>query len=208
MLGRATLRSRRLKIVTTLGGLLVLAVVALSPVLLLGIVGVARRQDWEELSFVGQTYGAIAAVVTALSVLAVGVSLLLQVRALNVQIEQAARTHYFDLLAMGLQYPDALPGGPFGGSVTSAMLYSGLWISYWRTLFMLGYMPEAELRIEIHALFSASSDARDRWAFGKEAYLSGALGSKGRQFFELVESQHNLITQELRLRAEAAKSDE
>jgi hypothetical protein len=168
----------------------------LSPILLSAIVTLATRDQWETLSFVGQTYGAIAALITTLSLAAIAASLLIQNRALSVQIEQGSRDQYIELISIGLNHPEARSGGPFNEAASPAMMYSGLWITQWRALYVMEYMPEVELRTEFELLFTNSPEARARWALSREAYKAGAAGKRGNDFFRIVDEIHGTILQQ------------
>jgi hypothetical protein len=161
--------------------------VLLSPLLLAGLRQLSPDSGWETLSYIGQTYGAIAAILTALSLLALVWSIRLQSRGLEVQTEQVARAHYIDLVTLALQNPNLLPGSPWGPSAEPAMVYAGLWMAHWRGLYVLGYMPEDELRIELTGLFRVSPLARQRWTGTREFWRAGNLHGKDRRFFEIVE---------------------
>ncbi len=65
------------------------SLVALSPLMLERLDG--QAQDWERLSFIGQTYRAASAILSVLALIGVSVSLLLQAREAKATREQALR---------------------------------------------------------------------------------------------------------------------
>lgn len=64
--------------------------------------------DWQRLSEIGQAYGGISAILSAVAVIGVVVSLAIQSKSAVLDREQAMRTMHFDLLALALSDSDLL----------------------------------------------------------------------------------------------------
>lgn len=178
-----------------------------SPFLILGMTNRIDDRDWERLSYVGETYGAIAAVLAALSLLGVAASLLLQARQVRVQLAQGARANLIDLVGLALDRPDLAAGAPFGRTPDPAALYAGLWISHFATLYRLGASDSAEVQGEIASLFRNSPAARERWATSREAYRVSLPGRAGREYFEMVEKMFQAAQIEERARGDEMNDD-
>jgi hypothetical protein len=78
--------------------------VLLSPLAIYDFVAV-HHTNWERLSYVGQTYGAVSALLDALALVGVVVSVLLQVRESALSRVQAGRSRHFDLIRMAMEDP-------------------------------------------------------------------------------------------------------
>jgi len=101
------LRTRRRVAVVTLsllGAAVAMSLVLLSPLGLLDLVAV-HHINWERLSFVGQTYGAVSALLDAAALVGVVVSVLLQVRESALSRVQAGRSRHFELIRMAMDDP-------------------------------------------------------------------------------------------------------
>jgi Family of unknown function (DUF6082) len=78
--------------------------VLLSPLAIYDLVAV-HHTNWERLSYVGQTYGAVSALLDALAIAGVVVSLLLQVRESALSRVQAGRTRHLELIQLAMADP-------------------------------------------------------------------------------------------------------
>jgi hypothetical protein len=101
------LRTRR-RVAVVIASLLCIAgamtLVLISPLGLLDLVAV-HPINWERLSFVGQTYGAVSALLDAAALVGVVVSVLFQVRESALSRVQAGRSRHFELIQMAMQDP-------------------------------------------------------------------------------------------------------
>jgi hypothetical protein len=166
----------------------ILVLVLISPLFLHLVANLSPRNDWELLGLVAQTYGAIAALLTALTLAGLAISLRFQFRAFQVQLEQGARAHYLDLVNLAIANPALIQAGPFAPGInTGASLYTGLWLAQYRSLFTLGQMAEPELRLELEALFRGKPDARKRWETGRKYYEAAADGGPYGEFVRIVD---------------------
>ncbi|MBB5776408.1 DUF6082 family protein [Nonomuraea jabiensis] len=117
----------------------------LSPLLLDLLVPAGSR--WQQLSDIGQTYGAASAVLSAFALVAIGVSLFLQAREMRISREEAQRTHHLQLMQLQIENPalHRVLGMPHTGLDPRVHLYLNLLLSYWEMLFIVGELPESIL---------------------------------------------------------------
>jgi uncharacterized membrane protein len=117
----ANLLSRRslLIVAVVLGLTAILGLVVLSPFAL--EVLAHSRGDWTQLSDVGQTYGAVSALLSSLALVGIIVSLLYQARDSRASHEEVSRTLQHDLLKMELGDVSLMNsfGAPYGASMPS-----------------------------------------------------------------------------------------
>jgi hypothetical protein len=66
------------------------------------------QRNWERLSLIGQSYGAISAVLAAAAVIGVALTLILQQRQMRESRRLAIRQFHTDLLAMAIDKPELL----------------------------------------------------------------------------------------------------
>jgi hypothetical protein len=92
-------------LVITLTSVAVLALVILSP-FALALLANEDGVDWNSLSTVGQTYGAVSAVIAVLALGGVAASLVVQNREAKANREQALRVLHTDLLRMAMDNPE------------------------------------------------------------------------------------------------------
>jgi uncharacterized protein DUF6082 len=101
------LRTHRRVTLVALSSLFVagaMILVLISPLGIYELVAV-QHTDWERLSYVGQTYGAVSALLDAAALVGVVVSVLLQVRETALSRVQAGRSRHFELIQMAMQDP-------------------------------------------------------------------------------------------------------
>ena len=122
--------------------IVMLALVAASPIALRWITRIPGI-DWASLSNVGQTYGGISALLTALALDGVVMSLLYQARDVKTAKEQASRAVHQELLKKEMEDPFYMEilGIPWGlgmGLTDYDSLrrnhFIHLWVSYWEGL--------------------------------------------------------------------------
>ena len=143
------LTNRRLLTITLAGiaAIAFLAAVILSP---LALHALARSFDlnWSNLSDVGQTYSAVSALLTALALGGVVISLLYQAKDVSTARSQAIRTMHVDLLRMELEHEDYMwaSGAPWGMAIPANYghlrrhVYVHMLLSFWESQFLLREM--------------------------------------------------------------------
>jgi hypothetical protein len=171
-----------------------LAIVIGSPLLL----SVLRRfgsTDWTRLSEIGQTYGAVSAVLSALALGAVAVSVFIQARQAKAGQIQAVRGFHLDLIRMQLDdLPAYLPcWGPL--DLTSPMeqrrhIYINLVFSYASMGYDVGEISEPWLRDMLNGMFRGES-ARRYWPMARGVWLASAsTNRRGRRFVDVVDDEY------------------
>lgn len=173
-----------------------LVLVTLSPLALRVLAG-AFGLNWSLLSNVGQTYGAISALITALALGGVVISLLYQARDVSAVRSQAIRTFQFELLRMELEDADLMwaSGAPWGTALPRdyGMLrqhvFANMWLSFWEDQFLLGEMSPEITRLSLRELFT-SGPAREYW---KQVRVNRLSSSRGRnlRFLRIVDEEYS-----------------
>ena len=185
----------RIAVVAATAGILDL--VLLSP-LLMRQLGMLRGVDWARLSNIGQTYGAASAILSALALGAVAVSLLVQARQTKVQQVQAVRGFHLELLRTTLDDPSVyMPC--WGWSLDMAevarkrqQIFTIMMMNYERMGYEVGVIPELSLRGVFLADMFQSEVGRQYWSHARSVW-SLALGEsrQGRRFVQIVEDEYN-----------------
>src|SRR5579862_4180541 len=148
-----------------------LGLVILSP-LALRILASSFGLNWTSLSNVGQTYGAVSALITALALGGVVISLLYQVKDVTAARSQAIRKFQFELLRMELEDADLMwaSGAPWGSPGPADYrslrrhIFVHMWLSFWESQFVLKEMSAKSARLAVRELLS-SQPARDYWHY-------------------------------------------
>jgi hypothetical protein len=133
--------------------------------------GTSAHINWSQLSNIGQTYGAVSALLTAMALAGVVASLLFQARDVRLTKEQAIRTFHHELIRMQLDdpfYMNALGASgdmaiPAERDKARLNLYVHLWVSFWQTFYAMGMMPESQLRSACKLELFRGRPGRDYW---------------------------------------------
>jgi uncharacterized protein DUF6082 len=174
----------------------VLALVVVSPIALQRIARI-HGIDWMRLSNVGQTYGAISALLTALALGGVVISLLYQASAFKTAREQASRTIHTELMKMEMESPFYMAtiagawGPKYGFTDYDSLRRNHLihmWVSYWEGQYMLHDMPDAAVRGVANDLF-ISVAGRRYWSMSKTFKLKYYKGRRLR-FTRMVDEEY------------------
>jgi hypothetical protein len=172
----------------------VLAVVVLSPFLLSGLTGVGSV-PWTRLSEIGQTYGAISAVLSALALGGVAVSLFIQARQARASEIQAVRGYHLELVRLQLDdLPTYLPcWGPLdlpGATAQRRHIYTNLMFAYGSMGYGVGEISEPLLRNMLAGMFRGEF-ARRYWVAARGAWVaSAAERRRGHRFVAIVDDEH------------------
>jgi len=175
----------------------VLALVAISPIALKQVARVPGM-NWVLLSNVGQTYGAVSALLSALALGGVTVSLLYQSRDVRTASEQAARTFHFELLKMEMDDPvymeimaaTAIPGNrPPDYDSLRRRQFIHMWVSYWEGRYKLREMTDSEVRYTASYELFNSAEGRRYWSEAREIKLNTYKGRPYR-FVKIVDEEY------------------
>lgn len=172
----------RLLLLGSLGCLLLAAVflVLVSP-LALPALDRAGSRDWQRLSDIGQTYGAVSALLSVVALGGVVASLVLQTQQTKLDRLQAHRSFHLQLLKMAIDDPDlhACWGSiaPDWGSLSPVerrqFAYCNQVVSFMEMSFDVGTINEAWLRGAAQELFG-SAVSRQWWQRNRQALMGRA----------------------------------
>ncbi|MEU6787894.1 DUF6082 family protein [Nonomuraea angiospora] len=179
--------SRFLALLLMLIALACAAATLLSPLLLDLLVPAGSR--WQQLSDIGQTYGAASAVLSAFALVAIGVSLFLQAREMRFSRQDAERSHHFQLMQLLIENP-ALSRG-LGISRTGldpqVHIYLNLLLSYWEMLFITGEMPEPVLVEYARADIFGTQSGKHFWEATREHRRLVAKSRQAERFVSVID---------------------
>jgi hypothetical protein len=172
--------------------------VIISPLALTKIEGL--RKDWGELSSIGQTYGAISALISSLALGGVVISLLYQARAGRTAREQSIRNLQQQLIRMEMEDPTLMTaiGAPWGLRIPADSvrirehLYIHMWTSFWAGNFVVGEMTASTVKKMARSELLNSSAGRRYWSNVRDNVLSTNEG-KYRQFALIVDREYKNV---------------
>lgn len=152
--------------------------------------------DWPLLSDIGQTYGAVSALLAAGALVVLGFSVALQAREARHAREQAARGTQFELMRMILDDPiyrevvgwssqDGLTPDEFRRDI-----YLNLLLNWWRMLWEFKDMPEVEVRQAARGDLFSGNAGRDYWRRQGRARMSYAKTRRERRFEEIFAEEY------------------
>ncbi|WP_150186626.1 DUF6082 family protein [Streptomyces venezuelae] len=143
-----------------------LAVICFTPFLLDGLA--PRSLDWNRLSDISQTYGALSVLFSAAALMGVVLSIAHQSRQTRIQNETAHRSNHHQLTLLTLQDPSFLvcwepPNTPVTQERWRQILVSNLIVSMWWSDFTLDLLNESSLRAVLSDYFRGEV-GRNYWA--------------------------------------------
>jgi len=188
-------RRPTMAVFVTIISAVIVCLVVLSP---LALAGIARfRSDWVQLSNIGQTYGAISAVLSALALGGIIASLLYQSRDSRIAHEQMTRTFQFDLIKLGLEDPSlmAAAGAPWDADVASdfeslrQFLFIQMWVSYLAGNYVTGADSETAVRQVAELELFHGRPGRAYWSAVGERQIAGSRGRRN-HFFRILDDEY------------------
>jgi hypothetical protein len=173
-----------------------LALVLLSPYALIWV-GAVRQENWDRLSAIGQTYGAASAVLSALALAGVAVSLIVQSREGRATQETSVREFHRELIALTSLDPErCLPcwGWTLGSDVTEEdagqIMFAHMICNYMALGYQLGTVSEKQLRQLTLKHFFSGEVGREYWErMGRET-SSGRTGKAIQRFTAIAEDEY------------------
>jgi hypothetical protein len=195
MQSRHNVRRALIMIGVLMAAITFLGLVVLSPFALRAL-SISFGLNWSSLSNIGQTYGAVSALITALALGGVVISLLYQARDVSAARSQAIRTTQFELLRLELEDADLMwaSGAPWGAPVPADYealrrhIFVHMWLSFWESQFVLREMSATSARLATRELFSAQP-ARDYWHYVGKSRLAANEG-RVLQFLHIVDEEY------------------
>ena len=180
---------------------IILSLVILSP---FGLAELARYgNEWSKLSNIGQTYGAVSALLSSLALGGVAISLLYQARDSRTAREQTTRTFHNELIKMELDDPGLMSamGAPWGLEIPAdsttirEYLYVQMWVSFWAGNYVIGELPDMMIRhLAANELFR-SSMGRIYWEAVGRLQLSHSGGRRHR-YFRILDEEYRRVKSE------------
>jgi hypothetical protein len=166
-----------------------MGMIVLSP-LALRALDTGDDTDWNRLSSIGQTYGAVSAVVAAVALLGVMISLIIQSREIREARKNARRTHHVELMRMAMDDPGYMEcWGPYLTDSFNAerqYTYVNLIVAHWYSEYDIGEMSDALLRATAASVF-ASDPGRNYWQGSGTFWRDNYSGRRARQFHRVLE---------------------
>lgn len=178
--------------------LIAVSLVAISPLALTELEGLSK--DWGKLSSIGQTYGAISALISSIALGGFVVSLLYQARAGQTAREQSIRTLQQQLIRMEMDDPTLMTaiGAPWGLPIPADStsirehLYIHMWAAFWAGNYVVGEMTDPTVRKMARSELLNSNAGRRYWTNVRDNVLS-ANERKYRRFALIVDDEYQKI---------------
>lgn len=172
---------------------LALVLVTLSPLALDGFDGAGSM--WERRSFIGQTYGAAAVLISTLGGVGVAIALILQAKERRDSREQGLRTEHAALLKMAMEdrrlhavWGDAADPG-LSDDDLDARAYANMVVSFWETSFETGSTQDGALRAEAAGFFTGRI-GRAFWRDARRNRLATAETRRSRRFHAIFDEEY------------------
>jgi uncharacterized membrane protein len=182
--------------IMVLGLIVIIGLVVLSPVALTELAHL--RSNWLQLSEIGQTYGAVSALLTSLALVGVIFSLLYQSRNNQNAREQTIRSLQFELIRLAMGDPALMTAAgapwdldiPADSSSIRQFLYVQVWVSFLSGNYMIGELPESSVRhLAAHEIFRSQA-GRNYWKAVGQVQISNSKGPRKR-FFRILDDEYN-----------------
>ncbi|MGW5556139.1 DUF6082 family protein [Micromonospora sp. NPDC003944] len=148
------------------------------------------KLDWVQLANVGQAYGFSATIVSALALIAIALSLRMQVVEARAQRRENHRTYHMQLLTMAIQDPslaDCVPSNFGNGHDKKKLYYMNLWFWWWSYNYSAGLMPEEQVRRSI--AFFAGSELGRHYIDTHVEWRDSTVDRSQKEFFRIVDEE-------------------
>jgi hypothetical protein len=166
-----------------------MGVVVVSP-LALRAIDTGDGIDWDRLSSIGQTYGAVSAVVATVALLGVMISLIVQGREVREARKNARRSHHVELMRMAMDDPGYMEcWGPYLTDSFGAErqhTYVNLIVAHWYSEHEIGEMSDTLLRATAASVL-ASAPGRRYWQSSGTFWRDNYSGHRARRFHRVLE---------------------
>jgi hypothetical protein len=149
--------------------------------------------DWTRLSNIGQTYGAVSAIVAAVALLGVMISLVIQNRDAKAARQSARRAHHVELMRMAMDDPRYMEcWGPYltdGFAAEGQYTYVNLIVANWYSEYQVGELPDSLLRASASSVF-ASGPGRLYWQTTGALWRDKYPGRRAKRFYQVLEETY------------------
>jgi hypothetical protein len=196
----------------------VLSLILVSPLLLRQLAKI-KGIDWTNLSNIGQTYGAASAILSAVALIGIALSLFIQARQAKIERVRITRERQMELLRIILDAPEVYSpvigvGAYFSAEAapsevdTRRFLFCTMWVNYARMGFEAGVLTEEILHDDIFGPAFESDPMRKWWARVRK-YWSGNLiqGRKEHRFVQIIDEEYRKAEKAGPAIAPSAKDD-
>jgi len=197
-LTRLTMSHSAHRIFLNIAGALLIAVgaslILFSPIALEGI-ATFSGPDWVRLSNIGQTYGAVSAVVSGVALATISASLILQSRELNLSRVQMMRNYHFELIKFGIENPSLLSSWgiafPDKSSIEDVQRsgFTNMLVVFWKTSYEAKLIDSDELRGNISTMFQGEV-GRTYWHSTRDGWIERINNSRTHRFVEIIEEEY------------------
>jgi hypothetical protein len=190
------MRSRRSRYLLVLGAVGVITICAAGSPLLLAAVTNWTNLDWPALANIGQAYGAISAILSALAVLGVAASLIYQGQQLRLTRQQHIRAVQRELIMKMLDQPDlAVTVGVEGGADVAdprRNLFILAWLQYLHLAYEGGVRSESAFAEDSLVPALRGEAVRSYWARNRKFWHATSRRSQ-RSFAALVDTYYEKV---------------
>jgi hypothetical protein len=149
--------------------------------------------DWNRLSDIGQTYGAVSAIIAAVALLGVMISLVIQSREAKAARKNARRSHHVELMRMAMDDPRYMEcWGPYvteNFAAEGQYTYINLVIAHWYSEYEVGELSDTLLQASAAYVF-ASAPGRRYWQNGGRFWRDNYSGRRAKRFHQVLEETY------------------
>jgi hypothetical protein len=151
--------------------------------------------NWALLSNIGQTYGAISALLAAIGISGVAITIVLQIRESQRSRADAIRQRHYDLSRMAMDDPSLTEISEGSTQFSSfkerkLMMYVNLQLQFWLMLWEIDNLPENTLRGYLIDLFETGPGRRYWKTFGVPRMSMETGARKEERFFRVVNEEY------------------
>lgn len=159
----------------------------------LNALGNATEVDWSRLSNIGQTYGAVSAIIAAIALVGVATSLMIQSREAKAARKNALRGLHTELMRMAMDEPRYMEClGPYvteSFDTEAQFTYVNLLVSHLHSVYEIGEMPDIRLHANAASLF-AGAPGRQYWEEAGSFWRDNYSGRRARRFHQVLEETY------------------
>lgn len=162
----------------------------------LRLISTAKGINWARLSSIGQTYGAISAVISGVALVGIAVSLFLQARELDLTREQMFRNYHLDLVRFSIENPQFISSWGYVPPVASSLDdvrrvgYINMIVSFWSTSYVTRRLDEGDLQLNFAQMFKGEV-GRNYWEAARDGWRESAGDRRRKKFFNIADAEYS-----------------
>ncbi|MCM4084101.1 DUF6082 family protein [Paractinoplanes hotanensis] len=163
--------------------------VVVSPLVMTRLSGTAL--PWGRLADVGDTFGGVSALLSAVALCGIGASLIFQQRQVRQEFADIDRQQHIELLKLAIDNPElieVLSPETAAGSHARHELYANLMMMYWLAIWELGEIDDEQLRAMTADMFRGEV-ARNWWRRVGGKWISTRARAGRRRFVAIVNEE-------------------